>query len=97
MGALDVAARVPGRVGTAVLLRDVVGLLSAPSDARVVLSAADGMITEPIRVDALGDALLVYALDGQPLPKGQGGPFRVLVPAGGTCANVKALTRIRIL
>ncbi len=97
MGALDVAARVPGRVGTAVLLQDVVGLLSAPSDARVVLSAADGMITEPIRVDALGDALLVYALDGQPLPKGQGGPFRVLVPAGGSCANVKALTRIRIL
>lgn len=97
LGALDVAARVPGRQGTAVLLKDVVGLLSAPPEARVVLSAADGMITDAIRVDALGEALLVYALDGQPLPKGQGGPFRVLVPAGGSCANVKALTRIRIL
>jgi G3E family GTPase len=97
LGALDVAARVPGRLGTAVLLKDVVALLSAPPDARVVLSAADGMITDAIRVDALGDALLVYALDGQPLPTAQGGPFRVLVPAGGSCANVKSLTRIRIL
>jgi G3E family GTPase len=97
LGALDVAPRIPGKAGTAVLLKDVVGLLSAPPEARVVLSAADGMITDAISVDALGDALLVYAFDGQPLPKGQGGPFRVLVPAGGSCANVKSLTRIRIL
>lgn len=98
MGAIDVAARVPGRVGTAVRLADVVALAAPGPDARVVLSAADGMIAEPVRVDALADALLVYALDGGPLPERQGGPFRVLVPSGASaCANVKALNRIRVL
>lgn len=98
LGAIDVAAHVPGRVGTAVRLADVVALLAPAADARVVLSAADGLIADPVRVDALADALLVYALDGGPLPDRQGGPFRVLVPAGASaCANVKALNRIRVL
>lgn len=98
LGAIDVAARVPGRVGTAVLLRDVLDLLSPSVDARVVLCASDGMVAEPVTLGALGDALLVYALDGETLPEKQGGPFRVLVPAGvSQCASVKGLSRIRVL
>jgi len=95
---VDVADRVPGRVGTAVPLGSVLDLLSTPGDARVVLCASDGLITDPVTRAELGDALLVYALDGAPLPEKQGGPFRVLVPAGlSRCANVKGLSRIRVL
>lgn len=98
LGALDVAARVPGRVGTAVLLRDVLDLLAVRPDQRVVLSAADGLVADPVIRAELGDALLVYALDGADLPEKQGGPFRVIVPPGASrCANVKSLVRIRVL
>ncbi len=98
LGALAVEERVPGRVGTAVLLGSVLDLLSVPADARVVLCASDGMIAEPVARGELGDALLVYALDGGPLPEKQGGPFRVLVPGGASrCANVKGLSRIRVV
>lgn len=98
LGALPVADRVPGRVGTAALLSSVLDLLSVPPEARVVLCAADGMIAEPVPRAELADALLVYALEGEALPEKQGGPFRVLVPAGASrCANVKALNRIRVL
>lgn len=98
LGAVDVAARVPGRIGTAVLLGDVLDLLAVRADQRVVLSAADGLVAEPVVRGDLGDALLVYALDGAALPAKQGGPFRVLVPAGTSrCANVKSLVRIRVL
>lgn len=98
LGALDVAPRVPGRVGTAVLLGDVLDLLAVRPDQRVVLSAADGLVADPVVRADLGDALLVYALDGADLPEKQGGPFRVLVPPGASrCANVKSLVRIRVL
>jgi hypothetical protein len=98
LGALPVEDRVPGRVGTAALLSSVLDLLSVPPEARVVLCASDGMIAEPVSRAELADALLVYALDGGPLPEKQGGPFRVLVPAGASrCANVKGLNRIRVL
>ena len=63
-----------------------------------VLCAGDGMVASPVSVGALGDALLVYALEGEALPEKQGGPFRVLVPPGvSQCASVKGLTRIRVL
>ncbi len=98
LGAIDVSARVPGRQGTAALLADVLGLLSARNDARVVLCAGDGLVADAVPAALIGDALLVYALAGEPLPAAQGGPFRVLVPAGvSKCANVKGLVRIRII
>ena len=98
LGAIEVASRMPGRAGTAVMLTDVLALLSPGPEARVVLGAADGMVADPVRVDALGDALLVYALDGGDLPAGDGGPFRVLVPKGvSACASVKGLCRVRVM
>ncbi|MSP55411.1 MAG: hypothetical protein EXR69_07405 [Myxococcales bacterium] len=98
LGAIDVAARLPGRVGTAVRLGDVLDLLSPAADARVVLCASDGMVAEPVLVSALSEVLLVYALEDGPLPAKQGGPFRVLVPEGTSpCASVKGLSRIRVL
>jgi DMSO/TMAO reductase YedYZ molybdopterin-dependent catalytic subunit len=42
------------------------------------------------------DGVLVYALDGGPLPESQGGPYRLLAPKGSTCANVKGVVRLRV-
>ena len=49
-------------------------------------------------------ALLIYALDGRPLPDKFGGPVRFFVPdaavcgaaAVDTCANVKRLTSLEV-
>jgi 2-dehydropantoate 2-reductase len=42
-------------------------------------------------------ALVVYELDGAPLPAGKGGPFRLLVPGHeDECVNIKSLARIEL-
>ena len=96
----EVGAYVPGRVGEGVWLREVLALLGAPPDARYVVAAADGMVSAPAPVDAVGEALLVHGLGGAELPATQGGPFRLLAPPGEgrtNCANVKGVAQIRIL
>jgi G3E family GTPase len=91
----DVSARVPGRVGSAVLLREVLALSTG---SRYLVSAGDGMTTEPMPISGVGEALLLHSLEEGPLPTSQGGPFRLLVPKGGSnCSNVKGVVRIRLL
>ncbi len=95
----DVGRHVPGRGGQGVWLREVLGLLVPPDGASFILVAHDGMTTEPVSVDAVGDALLVHGESGQDLPMNKGGPFRILVPPGegrSACANVKKLARVLI-
>jgi G3E family GTPase len=98
----DVGVVVPGRAGAGVRLREVLALVAPPPDAVFVVRASDGMTTAPVAVPDAGEAVLVHSLDGGPLPEGQGGPFRLLVPPseGGEkprCANVKSVVRVRIV
>lgn len=94
----DVRAHLPKRAGHGVWLREVLGLLHPdPTDTFVVV-ASDGMTTDPLPVDQVGDALLVHGLDQGPLPDDKGGPFRLLVPDGrSACANVKSVCRIEMV
>ena len=40
---------------------------------------------------------LLYGLEGEPLPEGKGGPFRLITPGlGDLCANVKGVGRIEV-
>ncbi len=92
----DVSVFVSGRSGAGVLFREVLAL--APPAARYLVTASDGMATAPAPVSGVGDAILCHSLGGGELPAGQGGPFRLLVPKGGSnCANVKGVARIRLL
>lgn len=91
----DVSARVPGRVGAAVPLRELLAI--AGPGSRFILVAHDGLATAPTPIAGAGEALLVHSLGDGPFPKDQGGPFRVLVPPGAdksACANVKGLARV---
>lgn len=92
----DVAAVVPGRSGSGVYLREVLALGGAGGS--FVLAASDGMTTAPLPLAECGDAIVVHSAAGAPLPDGQGGPFRVLVPPGrSACGAVKGLARVRVL
>jgi len=96
----DVSSLIPGRVGEAVLLAEVLALTGPAPGATFVVAASDGMTTAPAPVDAAGGAILVHSLDGRHLPAGKGGPYRLLVPPGeadSACANVKKVVRIHVI
>lgn len=66
-----------------------------PEPTHVVARAADGFEAVVPR-SQLGQALLQYALNGQPLAKG--GPARLYVPNGSSaCLNVKSIVQLRFL
>lgn len=94
----DVREHLPKRAGHGVWLREVLDLLHPEPSDHFVVVASDGLTTDPLPIDQVGDALLVHGLDQGPLPDNKGGPFRLLVPEGRSgCANVKSVCRIEMV
>ncbi len=96
---VDVSTVMPGATGRGIRLR---GLLDVPALAvdadHVTVHSADGTYSAclPLR-QAVEYGVLVYELDGAPLPASKGGPFRLITPGlGDLCANVKGVGRIEI-
>jgi Ni2+-binding GTPase involved in maturation of urease and hydrogenase len=92
----DVGVVAPGRAGAGVRLEELLALVAPGPGARYVVAAGDGLTTAPAPVGG-ADGVLVHSLDGEALPAAQGGPFRLLAPAGSACANVKGVVRIRVV
>lgn len=78
---------------TGVRLRDLLGALPAGADAPLTATGADGyskvLAPETLQRD---DAVLAYAVDGAPLPAGEG-PLRLVVPASPGL-SVKQVVRL---
>lgn len=95
----DVGAQVPGMKGRGVRVK---GLLEVPALAigadHVTFHAQDGRFAASLtRQQAEDYGILVYQLDGAPLPEQKGGPFRLITPGlGDLCANVKSVARIEL-
>jgi hypothetical protein len=101
----DVGTLVAGRSGTAVPLRDLLARAGIGSDASwITIESDDASFAASVPLEAVREAVVVYALDGKPLPRDKGGPFRLLIPDAarcGTaevdkCANVKAVGVLRL-
>jgi 2-dehydropantoate 2-reductase len=96
---LDVSKLMPGMKGRGIRLK---GLLDVPALAieadHVVFHASDGTYSACLMLEqAREHGVLVYELDGAPLPDTKGGPFRLVTPGlGDLCANVKGVARIEI-
>jgi DMSO/TMAO reductase YedYZ molybdopterin-dependent catalytic subunit len=100
----DVSKLVPGRKGDAVKFAGILNLVK-PKPAANYLglhSSADDFHAS-IPLAAVADrALVIYRLDGQPLPVKAGGPVRFFIPDFAAChteeidecANVKFVDRI---
>ncbi len=78
---------------------------STPSATHVTLHASsDGFAASVPIADVVDRALIVYRLEGEPLPGDKGGPVRFLIPNAAacktaeldTCANVKFVDRIEL-
>lgn len=101
----DVASLVAGRSGVAVPLRSLLAKAGVDADATwITVESDDASFAASVPLEAVGDAVVVYALDGKPLPREKGGPFRLLIPDAarcGTaeidkCANVKSVGVLRL-
>lgn len=101
----DVGKEIEGRQGHGVRLRALIDKAGRNKGAtHATLASTDGEFTASVPLDDILDAILVYQLDGEPLPEQFGGPIRFLIPdaaachSGGadTCANVKFLGRIEL-
>jgi hypothetical protein len=95
----DVSSQFPGRAGSAARLSSLFAHLELPSRGRAVVVAGDGFASEPVDLDVLLQGVLLHSLEGEPLPPGKGGPFRLLIPEAASadpvsCANVKGVAKL---
>jgi 2-dehydropantoate 2-reductase len=96
---VDVSTVMPGMMGRAIKVK---GLLEVPSLGikadHVTFHSLDGKYAATLTLQQARDfGLLLYELNGEPLPEGKGGPFRLIAPGlGDLCANVKGVGRIEI-
>lgn len=102
----DVGRLVPGRKGGAVRLEGLLQMAQVrPAAAYLTLHASRDDFHASIPLEAVrGQALLVYRLEGRPLPDAAGGPVRFLIPDPARChtaevdecASVKFLDHIEL-
>lgn len=102
----DVSQMVPGRQGGAVRLAGLLQQVRPKATARYLgLHATADDFHASIPLEAVRErALVVYHLNGQPLPPRAGGPVRFLIPDYAAChtdeidecANVKFVDRIEL-
>lgn len=94
----DVSRLVPGRKGRAVRLSALLELAGAdPQATHLDIASVDPSFAVSEPRAACDGALVVYELDGAPLPASKGGPFRLLVPGHrDECVHVKGVARIAL-
>ncbi|HUQ43988.1 MAG TPA: sulfite oxidase [Candidatus Limnocylindria bacterium] len=84
---------------TGVALRDVLSAAGLrPTATYTAHHGSDGAISRGIRLDKALEpsTLLVWGMNGEPLPEIHGGPLRLIVPGWPGSASQKWLTRITI-
>jgi len=102
----DVSRLVPGRKGDAVRLAGILKLVQPRESAKYLgLHSSSDDFHASIPLEAVADrALVIYRLDGQPLPAKAGGPVRFFIPDFAVChteeidecANVKFVDQIEL-
>ena len=95
----DISEVMPSMRGRAIRVKGLLEIPALAVDAdHVTFHSVDGKYAATLTLQQARDfGLLLYELDGQPLPDGKGGPYRLVTPGlGDLCANVKALGRIEV-
>jgi 2-dehydropantoate 2-reductase len=95
----DVGAWIPGRQGRGVRLTALLERARPAAGARHLhIASSDPAFAVSVPLDEVrADAVVVYELDGAPLPASKGGPFRLLVRGhADECVNVKQLASLEL-
>ena len=103
---LDVSRLVPGRKGDAVKFAGILQLVQPKAAAKYLgLHSSTDDFHASIPLEEVAErALVIYRLEGQPLPAKAGGPVRFFIPDFAAChtdeidecANVKFVDRIEL-
>lgn len=95
----DVSRKMPSLRGRAVTVKGLLDIPALKIEAdHVTFHSSDGQYAATLTLaQAKEFGLLLYEMDGESLPHGKGGPFRLITPGlGDLCANVKAVNRIEV-
>jgi 2-dehydropantoate 2-reductase len=95
----DVSRAMPSMRGRAVTVKGLLDIPALSIDAdHVTFHSGDGQYAATLTLaQAKEFGWLLYEVNGEPLPVGKGGPFRLITPGlGDLCANVKAVNRIEV-
>lgn len=95
----DISEMMPSMQGRAIRVKGLLEIPALAVDAdHVTFHSVDGKYAATLTLQQAQEfGLLLYELDGQPLPDGKGGPYRLVTPGlGDLCANVKAVGRIEV-
>lgn len=96
---LDVSTLMPGMQGQGIKLSGLLELVTAhPVADHVTFTSQDGQYSASLTIHQARDfGILVYQVDGLPLPQNKGGPFRLITPGlGDLCANVRNIGQIKV-
>lgn len=95
----DISSLMPSMRGRAIRVRGLLEIPALAVDAdHVTVHSLDGKYATTLTLEQAQEfGLLLYELDGQPLPEAKGGPYRLVTPGlGDLCANVKGVGRIEV-
>lgn len=95
----DLGVVIPGMRGKGVKFSGLLDLATFESNAdHVTFISHDGQYSASLTLDqAKNYGIVVYQVDGEPLPVEKGGPFRLVTPGlGDLCANVKNIGVIKV-
>lgn len=95
----DVSLLAKGLRGTGVRMRGLLEMAPLSPDVdHVTFHSQDGKFFACLTLaEAKEYGILLYEMDGEPIPVENGGPFRLVAPGlGDLCANVKAVERIEL-
>jgi 2-dehydropantoate 2-reductase len=95
----DVGAFQPGMKGQGIRVNGLLGIPALMIGAdHVTFHAHDGRFAASLTLSqAKEHGILVYQIDGEPLPVSKGGPFRLIAPGlGDLCAHVKGVSRMEL-
>ena len=92
----DISALVSDRQGQGVWVREV---LDDTANADAIFYADADRFSATVDLALVREqGLLIYGLEGQPLPASYGGPLRLIIPGhDDRCANVKGVARVEIV
>ena len=101
LGAIGVAewrgVRLSDLLDRAGVRADALDVMPEGLDPVVGTDGVDGHVRRPLSIEkALDDVLVVYEMNGQPLPPDHGFPARILVPGWVGIANIKWVGRIEV-
>ena len=92
----DISTLVPDRQGQGIWVREV---LDHTPNADAIFYADADRFSATVDLGLVRErGLLIYGLEGQPLPASYGGPLRLIIPEhDDRCANVKGVARVEIV